>query len=75
MFGTMQKWTAFPPKEDPQMEVPRTDTRALARHIGERLHSYFDSLMNDPLPERWVDLINRLNSEETKLPRPKRKSQ
>jgi hypothetical protein len=32
--------------------------------IGRALHQTFDEIVHAPLPERWVDLINRLNAEE-----------
>jgi Anti-sigma factor NepR len=54
------------------MDAPRDQTRAMSRTIGEKLHHYFESLVKDPLPERWVELIKRLNSEEARCPSPKR---
>jgi len=54
------------------MGTSRADTRAMARQIGERLHHYFENLVQAPLPERWVALINRLNSEEARVVLPKR---
>jgi hypothetical protein len=38
-------------------------SEAIALRIGKTLH-LFASVPNDPVPERWVDLINRLNEEE-----------
>jgi hypothetical protein len=35
--------------------------------LGKALHERFDPIANDPLPERWVDLIQRLNVEEQAL--------
>ena len=32
--------------------------------IGKVLHETFDDFRREPLPERWVDLLNRLNAEE-----------
>jgi hypothetical protein len=32
--------------------------------IGRALHQTLDEIVNAPLPERWIDLINRLNAEE-----------
>jgi hypothetical protein len=39
-------------------------SEAIALRIGKTLHDLFASVPNDPVPERWVDLINRLNEEE-----------
>jgi len=54
------------------MRTPRTETRAMSRTIGENLHRYFESLAKDPLPERWVELVQRLNSKESRCLPPKR---
>jgi hypothetical protein len=32
--------------------------------IGKALHAYFGDIAKEPLPERWVDLINYLNEKE-----------
>ena len=32
--------------------------------IGRALHETFDEIVHAPLPERWIDMINRLNAEE-----------
>jgi hypothetical protein len=32
--------------------------------IGKVLHETLDDVRRDPLPERWVDLIHRLDAEE-----------
>jgi hypothetical protein len=38
------------------------ESEAIALRIGKTLHDLF--VPNDPVSERWVDLINRLNEEE-----------
>ena len=32
--------------------------------IGKLLHETVEDMGREPVPERWVDLINRLNAEE-----------
>ena len=32
--------------------------------ITKALHRSYDELLHEPLPERWIDLIERLNAEE-----------
>ena len=32
--------------------------------LGKALHTHFDTIEREPLPERWVDLINYLNERE-----------
>jgi hypothetical protein len=32
--------------------------------LGEGLHAMFDAIAKQPLPKRWVDLINYLNEKE-----------
>ena len=34
--------------------------------ISRELRTSYDGVANEPLPERWVDLINRLNERERK---------
>jgi len=34
------------------------------RRISKALHRLYDDVSNEPLSERWVDLINRLNESE-----------
>jgi hypothetical protein len=33
-------------------------------HLGKILHGYADSAAREPLPRRWVELINHLNDRE-----------
>jgi Anti-sigma factor NepR len=42
------------------------ERRAIASRLREALRHVFDSVATEPLPERWIDLINRLNEEECK---------
>ena len=37
---------------------------AILERIGKVLHEHFDDIAREPLPERWVDLINYLNDKE-----------
>jgi hypothetical protein len=32
--------------------------------IGKGLHRAYDEILEEPLPQRWGDLIQRLNAEE-----------
>ena len=32
--------------------------------IGKVLHDQFEDVAREPLPERWIDLINYLNDKE-----------
>jgi len=32
--------------------------------LGRALHAHYDDIAKQPLPERWVDLINYLNDKE-----------
>jgi hypothetical protein len=38
--------------------------------IGRALHETFDEMVHAPLPERWIDMINRLNAEEEAIDSP-----
>jgi len=37
---------------------------AIVERIRSALHAQYDAILNEPLPERWVDLIHRLNEQE-----------
>jgi hypothetical protein len=37
---------------------------AVALRLRKALHDFLDSVVHEPPPERWVDLIHRLNEEE-----------
>jgi len=50
------------------------ERRAIALRLREALRHVFDSVATEPLPERWVDLINRLNEEERKEAEAKRRT-
>jgi hypothetical protein len=43
-----------------------------SRRLRNALQSYFDALVKGPPPERWADLIERLNEEDTPGAEPKR---
>jgi hypothetical protein len=36
----------------------------IVERIKSALHAQYDAILNEPLPERWVDLIHRLNEQE-----------
>ncbi len=39
-------------------------TTEIVHRIGKTLHEAVDRIRQEPVPERWVDLIHRLNAEE-----------
>jgi hypothetical protein len=40
------------------------DNATVLKPVGDALHVYFDSIVKEPLPKRWIDLINWLNEQE-----------
>ena len=38
--------------------------------IGQTLHAQYESIAQEPLPKRWIDLINYLNESERNQTRP-----
>ena len=42
----------------------REQTPSLLERVGKTLHVYFDGLAKEPVSERWIDLIQRLNEKE-----------
>jgi hypothetical protein len=43
--------------------MPRAQSPVL-RRIGKLLREHFDGVAREPIPQRWVDLINYLNQRE-----------
>lgn len=39
---------------------------SVASRITAALHEHFDSVVREPLPQRWLDLIRELNERERK---------
>ncbi|MFZ2100157.1 MAG: NepR family anti-sigma factor [Oricola sp.] len=44
---------------------PKLDDLA-ASHIGKKLRAQFDHVLNEPVPDRFMDLLNRLEAAEKK---------
>ncbi len=41
------------------------ETRAdIIERIGQALHRAYEEMVHEPTPERWIELIIRLNEEE-----------
>ena len=40
-------------------------------NLGKALSAHYQSIASEPLPERWVDLINYLNEKERTAQPPK----
>ena len=36
----------------------------IIERIGKMLHDQLDDIAREPLPDRWIDLINYLNDQE-----------
>jgi len=57
-------------QESPQLTYPVGETpmrqprSAIVERIKVALHAQYDAILQEPLPERWVDLIHRLNERE-----------
>jgi len=43
--------------------MPQARSQIVER-LKTALHAQYDAILNEPLPERWVDLIHRLNEQE-----------
>ena len=44
---------------------------SITEMIRRSLRDQYDAVLTEPLPRRWVDLINRLGQQEGKAPQPK----
>jgi hypothetical protein len=43
--------------------MPQARSQIVER-LKSALHARYDAILNEPLPERWVDLVHRLNEQE-----------
>lgn len=50
---------------DSDKKPPKLDDLT-ASQIGKRLRAQFDEVLSEPVPDRFVDLLNRLESAEKK---------
>ena len=44
---------------------------SIAEMIRRALRDQYDAVLTEPLPKRWVDLINRLDQQEGQVRQPK----
>jgi hypothetical protein len=54
----------------PQGRARRSYFARIAEHIGIPLRQECNDIAREPLPERWVDLINYLDAQEQAEARP-----
>ena len=50
---------------DSDKKPPKLDDLSSSQ-IGKRLRAQFDEVLNEPVPDRFLDLLNRLESAESK---------
>jgi len=43
--------------------MPQARSQVVER-LRSALQAQYDAILNEPLPERWIDLIHRLNEQE-----------
>ena len=48
----------------------REEKASFLWRLGKALHVHFDGIANEPLPQRWIDLINYLNEKESRQAEP-----
>jgi len=47
------------------METTMNDKNAsVEQRIGDALHEHLDSVVRQPVPQRWMDLLKRLNEKQ-----------
>jgi hypothetical protein len=65
--GTVQSARGYlsrHPNSNPQRGKSMRQHSPMWERVGKALHAQFDEVAQQPLPKRWVDLINRLNELE-----------
>ena len=45
-------------------DVRHTQASVIVDRIGRAVHELLETVRRDPIPERWTDLLERLNAEE-----------
>jgi hypothetical protein len=54
-------------QEEPGMAEENTQIDELIqRRIGAKLRSYYDELLNEPIPEKFIELLVKLDEKERK---------
>jgi hypothetical protein len=54
-------------QEEPGMAEEDTQIDELIqRRIGAKLRSYYDELLNEPIPEKFIELLVKLDEKERK---------
>lgn len=46
--------------------VSKRDEAAIQAILGDRLRSYYDDVAREPIPDRFMDLLNKLDSAKPK---------
>jgi len=49
-----------------EMRKKRSTDGSVERAIGSRLRAYYDEVAREPVPERFVELLKKLDDESTK---------
>jgi hypothetical protein len=49
--------------------MPQARSQVVER-LRSALQAQYDAILNEPLPERWIDLIHRLNEQECRAREP-----
>ena len=52
-----------------QVQVRRSYFSRMAEHLGISAREAWNATADQPVPERWVDLINYLNAQEEEQPK------
>ncbi len=55
------------PRESRSDHVARPLSPDLQAHIGLRLKAFYDSVLSEPIPDRFAELLNRLDADEPSL--------
>lgn len=54
-------------QEEPGMAEEETHIdEHIQRRIGAKLRSYYDELLNEPIPEKFIELLVKLDEKERK---------
>jgi len=65
LYGTVRVGRSSPHENIAMGGTPMPQTRSpTVERLKTALSAQYDAIVNEPLPERWVDLIKRLSEQE-----------
>ena len=65
---TSSKEKMWPQPETPASETPAAPTESVPEWLGNRLRTMFSEVMDEPVPDEFKALLDKLDAKETGRP-------